>query len=122
MPVLGWLAAASFSELIKDYDHWIAFGLLTFLGVKMILECFKDEEEKSFDPSKLSVLLTLSVATSIDALTVGLTFAFISMTVADVFVAAGIIVAGSFLFTIAGNFLGSYVGKKFKFRLRLSVE
>lgn len=115
MPFLGWLAAASFSDLMKDYDHWIAFGLLSFLGIKMILECFKDEGEKSFDPSKLSVLLTLSVATSIDALAVGLTFAFISMSVADVFIASGIIAAGSFLFTFAGNFLGSYVRKKFKF-------
>ena len=93
---LAGLLLASFSDLMKDYDHWIAFGLLSFLGIKMILECFKDEGEKSFDPSKLSVLLTLSVATSIDALAVGLTFAFISMSVADVFIASGIIAAGLF--------------------------
>ena len=68
MPFLGWLGAKSFHHYIEAYDHWIAFGLLSFLGVRMIKEYFSDEESESFNPRKLKVILTLAVATSIDAL------------------------------------------------------
>ena len=76
MPLIGWSGANHFSHLIEAYDHWIAFGLLAFLGIRMIREYFKDIEECSFDPTRLKVILTLAVATSIDALAVGISFAF----------------------------------------------
>ena len=76
MPLLGWLGASHFSHLIEAYDHWVAFGLLAFLGIRMIREHFKDSEEHSFDPTRLKVIITLAIATSIDALAVGISFAF----------------------------------------------
>ena len=61
MPFLGWLGASRFNHLIETYDHWIAFALLAFLGIRMIREHFKDEEERSFDPTRMKVILTLAV-------------------------------------------------------------
>ena len=80
MPLAGWLATNSFSSLIEDYDHWIAFGLLAFLGGRMIKESFSDDEEeekaeaKHINPRKLKTQLVFAVATSIDALAVGISF------------------------------------------------
>ena len=77
MPLLGWIGASFFSHLIESIDHWIAFGILAFLGGRMIMESFKDEDCKhEYDPTSLKVVLALAVATSIDALAVGVSFAF----------------------------------------------
>lgn len=75
MPFAGWLATSRFSGYIESVDHWIAFALLAVLGVKMIKDSFGDEEDAHFDPTKLSSQLLFSVATSIDALAVGISFA-----------------------------------------------
>ena len=75
MPLIGWFAASRFSHLIEDYDHWIAFGLLAFLGGRMIKESFSNEDKRCFDPTKLKVVVTLAIATSIDALAIGISFA-----------------------------------------------
>ena len=78
MPLLGWIGASFFSHLIESIDHWIAFGILAFLGGRMIMESFKDEDCKhEYDPTSLKVVLALAVATSIDALAVGVSFAFL---------------------------------------------
>lgn len=75
MPLLGWLCTNAFSTLIESYDHWIAFALLAFLGGKMIWESFKGEDEcHHFNPASLKVVFTLGIATSIDALAVGISF------------------------------------------------
>ena len=66
MPVIGWFAGYLFIDLIRSFDHWIAMGLLTFIGVKMIIESRKPEECRTFDYFKLSVLTAMAVATSID--------------------------------------------------------
>ena len=72
MPLLGWIGASFFSHLIESIDHWIAFAILAFLGGRMIMESFKDEDcRHEFDPTKLKVVAALAVATSIDALAVG---------------------------------------------------
>lgn len=69
-----------FSHLIESIDHWIAFGILAFLGGRMIMESFKDEGCKhEYDPTSLKVVLALAVATSIDALAVGVSFAFLGI-------------------------------------------
>ena len=77
MPVAGWYLGRSFADYIQSFDHWIAFGLLFFIGAKMIWETLKDSESRE-DIRSLPVLLTLSVATSIDALAVGLSFSILS--------------------------------------------
>ncbi len=75
MPFIGWLGTSYFSHYLESVDHWIAFGLLAFLGGKMIKDSFGSEEEAHFDPSKLTSQLLFAVATSIDALAVGISFA-----------------------------------------------
>lgn len=76
MPLIGWMGTILFSHLFEQIDHWIAFGILAFLGGRMMVESFKEEEERHMpDPTKLLVILTLAVATSIDALAVGVSFA-----------------------------------------------
>ena len=80
MPLLGWIGASFFSHLIESIDHWIAFGILAFLGGRMIMESFKDEGCKhEYDPTSLKVVLALAVATSIDALAVGVSYAFLGI-------------------------------------------
>jgi len=76
MPFAGWLLTSRFSGYLQAVDHWIAFGMLAFIGGKMILDAFKEEEEhKSMNPRDLRTQLLLAVATSIDALAVGISYA-----------------------------------------------
>ena len=80
MPFIGWMFAKSFSHLIESVDHWIAFAILAFLGGRMILESFKEEECcKLFNPANPKVVLTMAIATSIDALAIGISFAFLGV-------------------------------------------
>jgi putative Mn2+ efflux pump MntP len=109
MPVIGWLAGQTVVDLIADYDHWLAFGLLAFIGGKMIWESFrKEEKECKTDITKWSTLLTLSLATSIDALAVGLSFAFLDVNIA---LASGVIGITAFLLSVTGFLLGRKAGK-----------
>jgi manganese efflux pump family protein len=108
MPVIGWLLGQTVVDLIADYDHWIAFALLAFIGGKMIWESFRKEEDCKTDITKWSTLLTLSIATSIDALAVGLTFAFLEVNIA---MASGVIGVTAFLISILGFVLGRKAGK-----------
>jgi putative Mn2+ efflux pump MntP len=106
MPLLGWFIGTQIRDLIKDYDHWISFALLFLIGAKMIYESFKKEEDKSpLNPLKLIVMTGMAVATSIDALVVGVSFAFI-----DVNIIISIAIIGSMTFIVA--MLGMLLGKK----------
>ena len=109
MPVLGWLAGRTVVEFISGYDHWLAFGLLAFVGSRMIWESFrsKDGRRGDTDISKGFLLLTLSIATSIDALAVGLSFAFLKINIVLASSTIGII---AFLVTTLGFVLGRKVG------------
>ena len=109
MPVLGWLAGRTFVEFIGSFDHWLAFGLLGFVGGRMIWESFhpEDDEKKTPDFTKGLLLLTLSIATSIDALAVGLSFAFLKVNILTASLTIGIT---AFLITILGFLLGKKVG------------
>ena len=108
MPVIGWLAGLSLRDYISDFDHWIAFGLLSFIGCKMIYEAFEMEaDHKEVNPLNVYVLLMLSVATSIDALAVGLSFAFLQVNIASASLTIGVT---AFVVTIAGMYLGRRVG------------
>ncbi len=85
MPLIGWAIGGIFRDQMESVDHWIAFGILSFIGVKMIIPAFKKEHEKApLDIRKLTVLLTLSVATSIDALVMGVTFRIIQANIIKV--------------------------------------
>ena len=75
MPLLGWLGIIHFETYIEAYDHWIAFALLAFIGGKMVWESFSPDEEQHFNPRRLYTQLLLAIATSIDALAVGISFA-----------------------------------------------
>lgn len=116
MPLIGWIGTKYFSNYIERFDHWIAFALLAFIGGKMFIEGVKGGEEAHFDPTSLKVILVLAVATSIDALAVGISFTCIGWTAfADIGMPILIIGLVSFLFAIAGNLIGLFLGRKFHF-------
>ena len=110
MPVLGWLAGRTIVDIISDYDHWIAFGLLAFIGGKMLWESFERKEEKSKNTDITSglLLLTASLATSIDALAVGLSFAFVDVNIILASLTIGII---AFVVTAVGFPLGRKISR-----------
>jgi putative Mn2+ efflux pump MntP len=106
MPVVGWIAGVSIIDFISGVDHWIAFGLLTFIGLRMIYEAITAESKKLVSSSSFSVLLLLSIATSIDALAVGLSLSFLEVSIMTPAIVIGII-------TFSLSFLGMYIGKRF---------
>lgn len=112
MPLLGWTGTSLFSHLIETIDHWIAFGILAFLGGRMIKESFKDEGCKhEFDPTRLKVILALAVATSIDALAVGVSFACLGIKdFSEILSPIGIIGFVSFALSFVGLLFGIRFG------------
>ena len=112
MPVIGFLAGIYFANKIQKFDHWIAFVLLGIIGAKMIKESFsKKEKEADINSFGLIKLLILAVATSIDALAVGITFAFFEVFIIKAAVIIGII---TFIVSMIGVKIGNMVGIKFK--------
>ena len=109
-PVVGWFFGTKINNAIAFVDHWIAFGLLSVIGIKMIIEGVKPEGTlKSFNPFELKVLLGLSVATSIDALVVGLSFGFINAPIVfPVIVIGGV----TFIASMLGMLFGKNVPAK----------
>ena len=120
MPFIGWLATTRFSQQLEAIDHWIAFGLLAFIGGKMIKESFdNDEEEKHFNPKRLNTQLLLAVATSIDALAVGISFACTGYKeFAQIAYPLFVIGVVSFLFSILGYLFGVRFGKSVARKLK----
>jgi putative Mn2+ efflux pump MntP len=112
MCVMGWLAGRSVVEYISSYDHWIAFGLLFFIGARMIWSSLRDHEVDSAGKnlSRWWVLLLLAVATSIDSLAVGLSFAFLDV---DILVASITIGLTALVITLIGVLIGKRVGALF---------
>lgn len=119
MPFIGWLGTSYFSHYLESVDHWIAFGLLAFLGGKMIKDSFGSEEEAHFDPSKLTSQLLFAVATSIDALAVGISFACLGYkNIEQLTLPLIVIGVCSFVMSILGNILGVMCGKSIVKRLK----
>lgn len=122
MPLLGWLGISHFSTQLEAYDHWIAFGLLLMIGCNMIREAFSEEEDSGhqhFNPNQLRTQLLLAIATSIDALAVGISFACTGyQRLPQLVVPLVIIGVVSFLFSIIGNRLGKRFGKAIARRLK----
>jgi putative Mn2+ efflux pump MntP len=115
MPVIGWLVGLGLEELIMGIDHWVAFGLLAFIGSRMIYDSAKEEDLKRDSNLRIHNLLTLSVATSIDALMVGLSFAFIQTAIATPILIIGLVTfLLSFIGFYFGNIIGQVLGNKIK--------
>ena len=106
MPLLGYFAGLSIIDVISGFDHWIAFSLLCVIGLRMIYESLSKESTKIVNSSSLKVLLILSLATSIDALAVGLSLSFLGTSIFTPAIIIGII-------TFSLSFFGVYIGKKF---------
>lgn len=107
MPIFGWLGGLTFKDLIADFDHWIAFGLLCLIGGKMIYEAQQmDEEVKKYDPLDNYTLFVLAIATSIDALAAGL-----GLTMIDYSIYLTATLIGVVTFTL--SFIGVFAGHKF---------
>jgi putative Mn2+ efflux pump MntP len=114
MPAIGWIVGLSFKEIIMGVDHWIAFGLLAFIGSKMIYDSTKKENEES--TLKLHTLLILAVATSIDALMVGLSFAFLQTSILEPILLIGLV---TFSLSFVGFFFGFGLGQVFGSRIKV---
>jgi len=107
MPLIGSLAGLSIKTYVVHYDHWVAFSLLSAVGGKMIYESFKIRSvEKNLNPSNILVLLVLSVATSIDALAVGITLSFLIVSLAKAVTIIGLV-------TFVLSYLGVFIGRKY---------
>lgn len=105
MPILGWLAGKTIVELIENFDHWVAFALLAIVGARMVWESLRPKEnhEKRADITKWFMLLLLSIATSIDALAIGFSFAFLNVNILLASLTIGLV---SLLITSIGLVLG----------------
>ncbi len=116
MPLIGWLLGRQFEELIKSIDHWIAFALLTIIGANMIREAFGKDEELNGSFS-FKTMLPLAIATSIDALAVGVTFAFLEVQIVPAILLIG---AMTFAISAAGVKTGNVFGTKYKSKAELA--
>ncbi len=115
MPLIGWALGVRFQQAIANVDHWIAFGLLTLIGINMLREA-RQEGDSLDEAMGPAAMLPLAVATSIDALAVGVTFAFLQVRILP---AVALIGAVTFLFSAAGVKLGSVFGIRYKSKAEL---
>ncbi len=115
MPLVGWALGSQLTDLITPIDHWIAFGLLAFVGGKMLWDAFHEDDEEADGPADekldLKELLMLAIATSIDALAVGITFAFLQVSIVP---SVTIIGATTFVISFAGVAIGHFFGARFE--------
>ena len=116
MPLVGWLLGSTFSKYITSFDHWIAFGLLALIGIGMIRES-RGEEDKSDASLAFKTMLLLALATSIDALAVGVTFAFLSVSIVS---AVCFIGAVTFCLSAIGVKVGNVFGSKYRGKAELA--
>jgi len=116
MPLAGWLLSARFAEYVQAVAPWIAFGLLVIIGGKMIWESRKQAQEKSNASLGLRVMLPLAIATSIDALATGVTFAFLQVDIIPAVLLIGVI---TLVMSMLGVKIGSVFGLRFKSRAEL---
>jgi putative Mn2+ efflux pump MntP len=111
MPIVGWFLGSTIEKWIEPFDHWVAFGLLAFIGARMLRSAIKGEEDElKQDPSRGWNLVLLSVATSIDALAIGLTLAFLGVVIWTPALVIGVVTG---LISLLGVYIGNCVGEKF---------
>lgn len=111
MPLIGYFAGVRFADVVSSVDHWIAFILLGFIGANMIKESFSREEENHDSDFSFKTMLAMAVATSIDALAVGVSFAFLRVSIWMAVLIIGLMTA---LFSIAGVRIGNAFGSRYK--------
>lgn len=111
MPLIGFFLASSFAEYIKRFDHWVAFGLLALIGANMLREALSKEEEKINESFSFRAMLPLAIATSIDALATGVSFA---VTDTNIWLAISLVGVTTFAFSAAGVKIGNVFGLKYK--------
>ena len=116
MPLIGYFLGVQFEDYLTAVDHWIIFGLLSLIGINMILESRK-EETKKCDTLSLGNMTILSLATSIDALAVGITFAFLH---ADIFISMAVIGFTTFVLSFSGVVIGNLFGSRFKSKAEIA--
>jgi len=117
MPTIGYVLGSAFESFITNIDHWIAFVLLALIGISMIKESFSDEEEKRNDKVDFKSMIVLAIATSIDALAVGVTFAFFDT---NLLLSVSIIGIVTFILSILGVKIGNRFGDKFQNKAELA--
>ena len=121
MPAVGWVLGKQFENYITSVDHWVAFALLVFIGGKMIYDVFEDKGEDDYgektDIVDVKEIFTLAIATSIDALAVGISFAFLQV---DIVKAASVIGITTFLLSAAGVAVGNIFGAKYEKKATLA--
>jgi len=117
MTFIGWLAGRQVADLISRFDHWVAFLLLLWVGGRMVIGSFKQEKKcQKSDPTRGGTLVMLSIATSIDALAVGLSLALVD---GSILVSSSIVGVTSFILSVAGYLLGDKLGCRFGKRMEL---
>ena len=116
MPAIGYFAGLSFREVIMGIDHWIAFGILAFIGSKMIYDSTRKSGKKEDENLKVHSLVTLSIATSIDALMIGLSFAFLQTSILEPILIIGLV---TFSLSYMGFFFGCGLGRVFGNRIKI---
>lgn len=118
MPLIGWAIGSSFKYVVAEYDHWIAFVLLAIIGAKMIYEgaTYSEHKEQCFCPSKTLVVIGMAIATSIDALAVGIGFGVLSIPIIPAIVIIGIV---TFLFSLTGVYFGKKIGAVLQGRVEI---
>jgi putative Mn2+ efflux pump MntP len=107
MPLAGYIIGISFAQYVQAYDHWIAFVLLVGLGAKMLYEAYKNEFDEEVTDLSTKTLIALAIATSIDAMAVGVTFVFIQI---DIFIASSIIALVTFVLCLGAVYIGKKLG------------
>ena len=117
MPTIGFFLGTQFKDQITSIDHWVAFVLLGLIGINMVKEALSNEEEQADDSIAVKEMFMLAVATSIDALAVGITFAFLNVHIVS---AASIIGVCTFLISFAGVKIGNIFGTKYKSKAELA--
>lgn len=117
MPAIGFLLGVKFQEKIQSVDHWVAFILLGVIGLNMLKEAISKETETSNDSIKFKDMLVLAIATSIDALAVGITFAFLKVNVCIAISLIGII---TFIISVLGVKIGNVFGSKYEKKAELA--
>lgn len=117
MPALGWLAGIAVNQFIAPFDHWVAFVLLAFVGLRMVRSGLDPNgEEPCVDPSRGGTLIMLAIATSIDAFAVGLSFAVLEVSIVGPVIIIGVVAA---LMSVLGVFLGNRLGQTFGKRMEV---
>ena len=111
MPLIGYFLGATFQSLVTQIDHWVAFVLLLFVGIKMLKEAFSNDSENINDDVDFKTMIVLAIATSIDALAIGITFAFLQTNILLAVLAIGII---TFIVCVIGVKIGNKFGDKYE--------